>query len=350
MLESLIETQNLKTYFPILRGFFNRPVGAVKAVDSISLKINPGQWMGLVGESGCGKTTLAKTILRFYKPTSGHIYFDIPDDVKQKIKNLEMSNGSPDELKKLIASYDIAAFKRRNIKGVRKRMQLVQQDPFSSLNPRMRIGNVIREPITVHKLLRGAEARQRVIELLKMVGLSETHYRRYPHQFSGGQRQRIAIARALATEPDFIIFDEPTSALDVSVQAQILDLLKQLLTEKGLTYMYITHDLTVAESVCDLITVMYLGKVVEVARADEIFRAPMHPYSQALVQATPVPDPNRKRGRLLLRGEVPSPANPPSACRFHPRCPRMTEECENLEPVLEDHGNGHLVACWHPIT
>ena len=348
-METLVETKDLKTHFPILKGFFNRPVGAVKAVDGISLGITAGQWMGLVGESGCGKTTLGKTILRFHKPTSGHIYFGTPEDIKTEICELETSNHKSDELKKLINKHDIASFKRKDLKTVRKHMQLVQQDPFSSLNPRMRIGNVIKEPLTVHKIYHGVEAKKRTIELLKLVGLSENHYRRYPHEFSGGQRQRIAIARALATEPDFIVFDEPTSALDVSVQAQILNLLRQLLHEKNLTYLYITHDLTVAESVCDLITVMYLGNIVEIARADEIFKSPLHPYSRALVQATPIADPRRKRGRILLEGEVPSPANPPSACKFHPRCPRMTDECRIETPVLEDHGNGHMVACWHPF-
>ena len=348
-METLVETNNLKMHFPIVKGFFNRPVGAVKAVDGISLDIKAGQWMGLVGESGCGKTTLGKTILRFHKPTSGHIYFDTPDDIKTEIDKLEISASKSDKLKKLIDRYDIAAFKRKDLKSVRKRMQLVQQDPFSSLNPRMRIGSVIKEPLTVHKLFQGIEAKQRTVELLKLVGLSENHYRRYPHEFSGGQRQRIAIARALATEPDFIVFDEPTSALDVSVQAQILDLLRRLLLEKNLTYLYITHDLTVAESVCDMITVMYLGNIVEIANANEIFKSPLHPYSRALVQATPIADPRRKRGRIILEGEVPSPANPPSACKFHPRCPRMTDECRTERPVLEDRGNGHMVACWRPF-
>ncbi len=348
-METLIETKNLKMHFPIVKGFFNRPVGAVKAVDGISLGIGVGQWIGLVGESGCGKTTLGKTILRFHKPTSGHIFFDTPEEIKTDICEIEISNPKSDKLKKLINRHDIASFKRKNLKAVRKRMQLVQQDPFSSLNPRMRIGNIIKEPLTVHKIFQGVEAKQRTVELLKLVGLSENQYRRYPHEFSGGQRQRIAIARALATEPDFIVFDEPTSALDVSVQAQILDLLRRLLHEKNLTYLYITHDLTVAESVCDLITVMYLGNIVEIARASEIFKSPLHPYSRALVQATPVADPRRKRGRILLEGEVPSPANPPSACKFHPRCPRVTDECRIEQPVLEDHGNGHMVACWHPF-
>ena len=349
-MEALIETRNIKTYFPILQGFLRRPVGAVKAVDSITMGVKKGQWMGLVGESGCGKTTLGKTILRFHKPVSGHIYFNVPPDINQQIDTLEKSAPKSNKLQALISKYDIASYKHKRLKAVRRRMQLVHQDPYTSLNPRMRIGNIIGEPIVVHKLLSGSEVKQRVIELLRMVGLTEEHFKRYPHQFSGGQRQRIAIARALATDPDFIIFDEPTSALDVSVQAQILDLLKQLISGQDLTYLYITHDLSVAESVCDTITVMYLGKIVEVGSAEEIFRAPMHPYSQALVLATPIPDPKRKRGRIVLEGEVPSPVNPPSACRFHPRCPRATEECKNEEPLLENRRNEHLVACWHPIN
>jgi len=349
-LETLVETRNLKTYFPILGGLLRRPVGAVKAVDDITLTVEKGQWVGLVGESGCGKTTLAKTILRFHKPVSGHIYYDVPSDIKGQIEAFEKGGKKSDKLRSLIKEYDSATYGHKKLNIMRKRMQLVHQDPYTSLNPRMRIGKTIGEPLVVHKLLRGSDIRQRVDELLGMVGLTEEHYKRYPHQFSGGQRQRIAIARALATNPEFIIFDEPTSALDVSVQAQILELLKLLLTEQGLTYLYITHDLNVAQIACDTIIVMYLGKIVEVGSAEEIFSAPMHPYSQALVLATPVPDPKRKSGRIVLKGEVPSPSNPPSACRFHPRCPRATEECQQEEPPLENRGNEHLIACWHPLN
>jgi oligopeptide/dipeptide ABC transporter ATP-binding protein len=348
-LEALIETSNLKKHFPILAGFFRRRVGAVKAVDGVSLTVGEGQWIGLVGESGCGKTTLGKTLLRFFRPTLGHIYLDVASDIKSEISTLEESEASSSRLRSLINEYDLSTYGSAKLKAARKRMQLVHQDPFTSLNPRMRIGKTVGEPLVVHRLLAGEAAKARVIELLTLVGLTEEHMQRYPHQFSGGQRQRIAIARALATSPDFIIFDEPTSALDVSVQAQILDLLKQLLVERQLTYLYITHDLSVAESVCDTIAVMYLGKIVEVGKAEEIFSAPMHPYSQALVLSTPIPDPTRRRGRMVLQGEVPSPANPPHACRFHPRCSRATDECMEEEPLLKDGRNGHLVACWHPI-
>jgi oligopeptide/dipeptide ABC transporter ATP-binding protein len=348
-LEPLIETRNLKTYFPILGGFLRRPISMVKAVDDVTISIQKGQWMGLVGESGCGKTTLGKTILRFYKPTSGHIYFNTPYEVKERIAASEHLKHRTAELNTLLKQYDLASFGSKKINTLRKKMQLVYQDPYTSLNPRMRIGNTIGEPLIVNKLAHGKAVKKRVIELMDMVGLSKEHYKRYPHQFSGGQRQRIAIARALATNPDFIVFDEPTSALDVSVQAQILELLKILLKEKELTYLFITHNLNVAEIVCDTIVVMYLGKIVEISKAATIFESPKHPYSQALVLATPIPDPKRRRNRIILKGEVPSPTNPPSGCRFHPRCPRATQECENQEPILETKGDGHLVACWHPL-
>ena len=349
-MDSLIEIQNLKTYFPILGGFLRRPINMVKAVDDVTLSVRKGQWMGLVGESGCGKTTLGKTVLRFYKPVSGHIYFDTPLEIKEKIKTEDNLKNKSIEINSFIKQYDLATFGQKKLYTIRKRMQLVYQDPYTSLNPRMRVGTTIGEPIKVHKLLKKNAAKQRVFELLKMVGLSEEHYKRYPHQFSGGQRQRIAIARALATNPEFIVFDEPTSALDVSVQAQILELLKTLLKEQGLTYLFITHDLNVAQVVCDTITVMYLGKIVEIGKASTIFEAPKHPYSQALVLATPVPDPTRHRNRIILPGEVPSPTNPPTGCRFHPRCSRATQECTNEEPLLENTGDGHLVACWHPLS
>jgi len=349
-LEPLVETRNLKTYFPILGGFLRRPINMVKAVDDVTLSIQKGEWMGLVGESGCGKTTLGKTILRFYKPTSGHIYFNTPFEIKGKIEASEHLKHRPPEVNSLIKQHDLAAFGNKRLYTIRKRMQLVYQDPYTSLDPRMRIGNTIGEPIKVNKLLHGKAVKQRVIELMDMVGLSKDHYKRYPHQFSGGQRQRIAIARALATNPDFVVFDEPTSALDVSVQAQILELLKMLLKEKGLTYLFITHNLNVAQIVCDNIVVMYLGKIVEISKAATIFEAPKHPYSQALVLATPIPDPKRRRNRIILPGEVPSPTNPPSGCRFHPRCSRATEECINEEPPLESKGDRHLVACWHPLN
>ena len=348
-MEALVEAKNLKTHFPILKGLLRRPAGAVRAVDGIDLAIRRGQWMGLVGESGCGKTTLGKTLLRLLRPTSGHIYFDVPYEIKSQIDSLEESEANSGTLKALRREYDLAVYSGRKIKAIRSKMQLVHQDPYTSLNPRMKIKNIVAEPMAVHGLMRGRKARERVVELLNMVGLSEQHLKRYPHQFSGGQRQRIAIARALATDPSFIVFDEPTSALDVSVQAQILNLLKELIGEQRLTYLYITHDLAVAESVCDRITVMYLGKIIEVGNPAELFHTPKHPYSRALVLSTPIPDPKTKRAKIILPGEVPSPANPPPGCRFHPRCDRATEECKNTEPPLETKGSERLVACWHPL-
>ena len=350
-METLVETRDLKTLFPILRGIFKKHVGDVRAVDGINLSIQRRQWMGLVGESGCGKTTLGKTILRLLKPTSGHIYWDISIDDKDKIEELKKNKPNSKDYRELRSQYDLATFSGRRLKNLRKRMQLVYQDPFTSLDPRMKVRDTLLEPISVHNLMKRSLARERVIEVMETVGLSPNQLPRYPHQFSGGQRQRIAIARALVTNPEFIVFDEPTSALDVSVQAQILILLDKLKQEQNLTYLYITHDLSVAETVCDTIAVMYLGKIVEMGNPQEIFNKPRHPYSQALVLSTPIPDPTRKRGRLILPGEVPSPANPPSGCRFHPRCTRSTEECQQLEPQLTASQDGeHWVACWHPLN
>ncbi|MEE8372940.1 MAG: oligopeptide/dipeptide ABC transporter ATP-binding protein [Dehalococcoidia bacterium] len=346
---TLLETRDLKTHFPILQGILRRPVGAVKAVDRVNLTVERGQWMGLVGESGCGKTTLAKTLLRLLKPTSGHIYYSLPDDVREEIGTLEASGDGSQRLRELMHEYDLATFSGGRLKAMRREMQLVHQDPHTSLNPRMRIRSIVGEPLAVHRIMSGRESTERVAEILELVGLATSHMNRYPHEFSGGQRQRVAKARALATNPGFIVFDEPTSALDVSVQAQILQLLGRLRSDHDLTYLYITHNLTVAESVCDRIAVMYLGKFVEVGDPADIFRAPRHPYSQALVLSTPIADPKRKRGRIVLPGEVPSPANPPAGCRFHPRCTRATGECETEEPPLETADGNHAVACWHPL-
>jgi len=348
-LPALIEARNLKTYFPILQGVIRRPVGFVKAVDDVDLRIVPGQWLGMVGESGCGKTTLGKTILRLIEATSGNIYFNIPDDILDEIETAQ-KNQNDQQLQYLNNQYDLTTYSRDRLKGLRKNMQLVHQDPFSSLNPRMKIKDIIAEPMQVHNMGSKQDIFERVNELIRLVGLSENHVNRYPHQFSGGQRQRIAIARALATTPKFIVFDEPTSALDVSVQAQILILLKELKEKFNLTYLYITHALTVAESVCDTIAVMYLGKIVEYGDPSDIFTQPMHPYTQALILSTPIPDPQHKRGRLVLPGEVPSPSNPPKGCRFHPRCSRATEICSETEPLFENRGSNRKVACWHPLV
>ncbi len=348
-MKTLIETCNLKTLFPIIRGIFRKHVGDVRAVDGINLSIKYKQWMGLVGESGCGKTTLGKTILRLIQPTSGSIYLDIDEDTRNRIEELAKTSPDSAEYKKLRYKYDLSTLSGNKLKNLREKMQLVYQDPFTSLDPRMKIRDTLLEPISVHKLLKGALAQKRIAEVMDMVGLSPKQLSRYPHQFSGGQRQRIAIARALVTDPQFIVFDEPTSSLDVSVQAQILILLEKLKQEENLTYLYITHDLSVAETVCDTIAVMYLGKIVEIGNPTDIFKKSRHPYSQALVLSTPIADPTRKRGRLVLPGEVPSPANPPPGCRFHPRCSRATAECKTTEPPLEKEPGERMIACWHPI-
>ena len=348
-MNTLVDIRRLKKHFPIVGGVLRRPVGMVKAVDGVSLVIKRGRWLGLVGESGCGKTTLAKTVVRLLKPTGGHIYFDVPDAVKAEIEALESAGNNSGKLTSLLKENDLAKFSGDRVRLFRRHAQLVHQDPFTSLDPRMKIKHIVAEPLRIHHVLSGEAQEAAVKELLSRVGLSSGQLERYPHQFSGGQRQRIAIARALATRPEFIAFDEPTSALDVSVQAQILNLLKDLKNEFGLTYLYITHELLIAESVCDYIAVMYLGKVVEMGRPEDIFHAPRHPYAQSLVAATPVPDPKRRVGRIVLPGEVPSPANPPPGCTFHPRCSRASKECHELEPPLESVGDDHYVACFHPL-
>jgi ABC-type oligopeptide transport system ATPase subunit len=276
-MDTLVDIKELKKHFPILGGVLRRPVGAVKAVDNVSLAIKHGQWLGLVGESGCGKTTLAKTVVRLLKPTSGHIYFDVSDEIKTQIEKLESSGDKDGKLTSLVKEYDLGTFSGERVRTFHRRAQLVHQDPFTSLDPRMRIKDIVGEPLTIHHVASGQEKLTAVSELLQRVGLVKGQFERYPHQFSGGQRQRIAIARSLATRPEFIAFDEPTSALDVSVQAQILGLLKELKKEFGLTYLYITHELLIAESVCDYIAVMYLGKVVEMGKPEEIFHTPYHP-------------------------------------------------------------------------
>lgn len=348
MMTVLLETKGVKKYYPILGGVFRRQVAEVKACDGIDMAIERGEWFGLVGESGCGKTTLGKTILRLIPSTAGSIFFDVPPHIKEEITSLAPSHSH--RLKELLQQYDIVSLRGKKIKQLRRKMQIVYQDPSTSLNPRMTVKDIVGEPLLVHGLARGRKAQDIVAELLLKVGLTEEHLFRYPHEFSGGQRQRIAIARAMATSPEFIVLDEPTSALDVSVQAQILNLLRGLKTDLGLTYLYITHDLSVAQCVCDRIGVMYLGKLVEIAPAATLFLAPKHPYSRALVSSIPLPQPGRKRHRVLLPGEVPSPVSPPPGCRFHPRCSLATEECRTLEPPLESHFSGHHVACWHPLS
>ena len=319
MNETLIDIRDLKKYYPVKGGIFRRHIADVKAVDGIDLEIKRGECLGLVGESGCGKTTLAKTILNVHKATSGSIHFD----------NTNMTNISRGELKKM-----------------RKKLQLVFQDPSNSLNPRMLVKKIIAEPLVCQHELSTSEINDRVLEILGTVGLAKEHLNRYPHEFSGGQRQRIAVARSLITQPDMILMDEPTSALDVSVQAQILNLLKKIQKDFNLTYIFVTHHLLVVKFISDRIAVMYLGKIVELGETKSIFDKPLHPYTQALLSAIPIPDPETKKEKIILEGDVPNPLDPPSGCRFHPRCPKKMDICSREIPVLEDMGKGHQVACW----
>jgi len=315
----ILDVRNLYKYFPITKGFiFQKQVGAVKAVDGVSFTIRRGETLGLVGESGCGKTTTGRVILRLQEPTSGEVYFE---------------------------GRNIFKLNKEEMRRLRRDMQIIFQDPYSSLNPRMTVGDIIGEPLEIHNLARGKEKVRRVQELLEVVGLSPYHANRYPHEFSGGQRQRIGIARALAVNPKLIICDEPVSALDVSIQAQVLNLLEELQKEFGLTYLFIAHDLSVVKHISDRIAVMYLGRIVEIADADELFTNPQHPYTEALLSAVPIPDPAIRRERIILPGDVPSPVNPPKGCRFHTRCLYAQESCRIEDPPLLDVGGGHLVAC-----
>ncbi|MCS6936781.1 MAG: dipeptide ABC transporter ATP-binding protein [Candidatus Bipolaricaulota bacterium] len=323
----LLEVKNLKKYFPVRRGVFRRVVAHVKAVDGVSFFIREGETLGLVGESGCGKTTVGRTVLRLLDPTEGEILF--------------YQNGKP---------IDIAKIPNRKMKPLRRQMQIIFQDPYSSLNPRMTIGDIIAEPLLVHGVGTPKEREARVRQLLEAVGLNPQYIKRYPHEFSGGQRQRIGIARALALEPKLIICDEPVSALDVSIQAQVINLLEDLQKEFGLTYLFIAHDLSVVRHISNRVAVMYLGQIVEMAETEELFRNPKHPYTEALLSAVPVPDPDYERERIILKGDVPSPVNPPSGCRFHPRCPYAQEICKQKEPSLVDIGGEHFVSCHFSTT
>jgi len=316
---SLIEVKNLKKYFPVRSGILQRTNDWCKAVDDVSFTINKGETVGLVGESGCGKTTVGLSILRLLNPTAGDINFE---------------------------GTDILSLKGEEFRTMRRQMQIIFQDPFSSLNPRMQIGQSIAEGLRIHGIGTANERRDQVIELMRRVGLEDYHYKRYPHEFSGGQRQRIGIARALALRPKFIVADEPVSALDVSIQAQMLNLLKDLQQDFDLTYLFIAHNMSVVDHISDRVAVMYLGKLVELALPDEIFRQPLHPYSQALMSAIPVANPRRKSERVILEGDVPSPFDPPSGCRFHTRCPVAEDRCKVEEPPLLEIKPDHWAACW----
>jgi oligopeptide/dipeptide ABC transporter ATP-binding protein len=327
-MQKILEIKGLKKYFPILGGVFRRKVADVRALDGIDLDIFRGECLGLVGESGCGKTTTGKTLIRLHEPTDGHIYYR------------PAQNGTG-------RSADLGGLKKGSIKklGLRGKLQMVFQDPTTSLNPRMLIKNIIAEPIKAQNNIGSRALQDRVQELLDIVGLTKDHYLRYPHEFSGGQRQRIAVARAIATQPEFIVLDEPTSALDVSVQAQILNLLIRLQQKLGLTYLFVTHHLLVVKYISNRLAVMYLGKIVEIARTRDLFAHPLHPYTIALLSGIPVPDVEHKPWRIVLSGDVPSPVNPPAGCRFHTRCPFAVDRCLREEPLLESTGDGHLVAC-----
>ncbi len=319
--QTLVQVNGLKKYFPITQGILiQREVGAVKAVDDVSFEIRRGETLGLVGESGCGKTTTGRTLIHLYQPSAGQVIFD-GESLSQK--------------------------KAGDLRALRRRMQMIFQDPYASLNPRWTISRIIGEPLMVHKIAQGKAMLERVEHLLDLVQLNANYMNRYPHEFSGGQRQRIGVARALASEPEFIVCDEPISALDVSIQAQIVNLLEDLQDQFGLTYLFIAHDLSMVRHICDRVAVMYLGVIVELASRDELYDQPLHPYATALLSAVPIPDPGatRARRRIILEGDPPSPANPPAGCRFHPRCPIAKEHCSQVAPAWREARPGHWVAC-----
>jgi len=345
-LENLLETRKLRKYYPVLGGVLRRKVAEVKAVDGVDLKIARGECFGLVGESGCGKTTLGKTLLRLLEATDGSIYFDVQKEIVDEIDRLGSTKTKDTRrFKELKKKYDIVTYRGLNLKKLRRKMQIVYQDPTTSLDPRMLVKDIVSEPLIVQGLAHGAEAKTKTLEILRKVGLTDRHMYRYPHEFSGGQRQRIAIARALITDPKFVVLDEPTSAVDVSVRAQMLNLFQDLQKDLNLTYLFVSHDLSVVECIAQRVAVMYLGKMVELAQTEELYKNPLHPYAQALFSSIPIPDPTIERKPIILTGEVPSPVNPPAGCRFHPRCAKAMPMCSKQEPQLKDVGNGHMVSC-----
>jgi oligopeptide transport system ATP-binding protein len=314
-----IRVENMTKHFPIKGGLFSREVGAVRAVSDVSIRIKKGETLGLVGESGCGKSTLGRCMIRLIEPTEGKVF---------------------------IGDTDVTGLPSRELRSMRRKMQIIFQDPYASLNPRMTVGSIISEPLVIHKLFNSRKDREdRVQQLLELVGLRKEASNRYPHEFSGGQRQRIGIARALAVDPEFIVCDEPVSALDVSIQAQVINLLMDLQQKLGLTYLFIAHDLKVVEHISTRVAVMYLGRIVELAEATELYKNPQHPYTRALLSAIPVPDPKGKGERIILKGDVPSPINPPSGCFFHPRCPMRGQGCDTIAPKLKEVSSGHYAAC-----
>ena len=316
--ENILEVSHLKKYFPIKGGFFGGQTGSVKAVDDVSFNVKRGTTMGLVGESGCGKSTTGRTILRLIEKTDGEVIFD---------------------------GIDVNSLNKKELRALRTRMQIVFQDPYSSLSPRLPVGEIIGEAVREHGIVPANEYDEYISKIMKECGLQEYHKDRYPHEFSGGQRQRICIARALALNPDFIVCDEPVSALDVSIQAQIINLLKKLQKDRGLTYLFISHDLSVVEHISDTVGVMYLGGLVETGTTEDIFANPLHPYTKALFSAIPMPDPDLKKERIILEGDIPSPANPPQGCKFHTRCKECMGICKEVAPEAKDMGNGHIVKC-----
>jgi peptide/nickel transport system ATP-binding protein/oligopeptide transport system ATP-binding protein len=317
--KDLVKVKNLVKYFPVRGGFLQRVVAQVQAVENVSFTVKEGETLGLVGESGCGKTTVGRTMLRLTEATSGEVEYE---------------------------GINVLKLRGRDMKAMRRNMQIIFQDPYASLDPRMPIGESVMEGLKIHGIGNPKERFNVAIETLRKVGLEDYHARRYPHEFSGGQRQRIGIARALALRPKFIVCDEPVSALDVSIQSQVLNILKDLQSEFGLTYLFIAHNLSVVEHISDRVAVMYLGKMVELASREELFRNPLHPYTQALMSAIPIPDPKVRRERIILKGDVPSPLNPPTGCRFHPRCPVAFPHCKVEEPPFKEASPGHFSACW----